>query len=84
MNPTALVPGSGKGFLDRPPEAERTVADREVRRDLEPTLLDVDEQLTPALRALADSSLKADKFLLPSGVAPISTSMHSALPSIRA
>src|SRR5579863_8817069 len=63
VNPTALVPGARKDLLDRLPEAERAVADRDVRRDLEPPLLDVNEEFTPALRALADSSLEADKFL---------------------
>src|SRR6187401_1596639 len=52
VNPTTLVPGARKGLLDRLPEAERTVADREVRRGLEPTLPDVDKEFTPALRAL--------------------------------
>ena len=46
MNPTPLVPGARKDLLDRLLEAERAVADR----DLEPTLFDVDEELTPALR----------------------------------
>src|SRR4029079_60386 len=40
---------------------------REVRRDLEPTLLDVDEELTPALRALARPGLEADEFFLSLG-----------------
>src|SRR6267378_501982 len=53
VNPTALVPGAREDLFDRLPEAERAVADREVRRNLEPTLLDVDEELTPALRTLA-------------------------------
>ena len=52
VNPTALVPGARKDLLDRLPEAERTITDREVRRDLE--------------------------------AHAISTSMHSALSSIRA
>jgi hypothetical protein len=58
------VPGARKDLLDRLPKAERTITDREVRRDLEPTLLDVDEELTPALRALAYPGLEADEFLL--------------------
>jgi hypothetical protein len=33
-------------------QKERAVADREVRRNLEPTLLDVEEELAPALRTL--------------------------------
>jgi len=60
VDPTPLMPGAGKDLLDRFPEAERAVADREVRRDLEPALLDVDEKLTPALRALAHPSLEAE------------------------
>jgi hypothetical protein len=32
---------------------QRAIADGKVRRDLEPTLLDVDEEFTPALCALA-------------------------------
>ena len=67
MNPTALVPGAWKDLLDRLPEAERAVADGQVRRDLEPTPLDVDEELTPALRALAHPGLEADEFLLALG-----------------
>src|SRR6266446_5186416 len=67
MNPTALVPGARKDLLDRLPEAERAVTDREVRRDLEPTLLDIDEELTPALRALAHPGLEADELLLALG-----------------
>src|SRR4029077_15850609 len=67
MNPAPLVPGARKDLLDPLPEAERTVADREVRRDLEPPLLDVDQELTPALRALAYASLEADEFFLTFG-----------------
>jgi len=64
VNPTALVPGALEDFFDRLPEAERAVADREVRRNLEPTLLDVDKELTPALRTLAHPGREADEFLL--------------------
>src|SRR5512132_628354 len=67
VNPTALVPGAWKDLLDRLPEAEPAVADGQVRRDLEPTPLDVDEELPPALRALAHPGLKADEFLLALG-----------------
>jgi hypothetical protein len=84
MDPTPLMPGAGKDLLDRFPEAERPIADREVRCDLETTLVDVDEKLTPALRALAHPRLEATSSFFPSGVAPISTSMHSAASSIRA
>jgi hypothetical protein len=35
VNPTTLMLGAGKDLLDRLPETERAVADREVGRDLE-------------------------------------------------
>src|SRR5260370_11156653 len=67
VNPTPLVPGGRKDLLDRLPEAERAVADREVRRNLEPTLLDVAQKLAPALRALTYPGLEADECLLALG-----------------
>jgi hypothetical protein len=84
VNPTAMVPGAGKDLLDRLPEAERAVADREVGCDLKTTPPDVDEEFAPALRALPHPVWKPTSSFLPSGVAPISASMHSALSSIRA
>src|ERR1700675_2416755 len=67
VNPTPLVPGARKDLLDRLPEAERAVANRKVRRNLEPTLFDVDEKLAPALGALTSPGLEADQFLLALG-----------------
>src|SRR5437899_11153830 len=67
VNPTALVPGTRKNLLDCLPEAECAVADREVGRDLDPALLDVDEEFTPALCAFAHPGLEADQFLLALG-----------------
>ena len=67
VNPTSLVAGDGEDLLDRLPEAERAVADGEVRCNREPTPLDIDEELTPALGALAHPGLKADEFL-PAGL----------------
>src|SRR3954449_11843777 len=64
VNPTALVPGAWKDLFDGLPEAESAIADRKIRRDLEPTPLNVDEELAPTLRALAYPSLEADQFLL--------------------
>src|SRR5438876_11127189 len=52
------------------------------RRNLEPTLLDVDEKLAPA--PSRTPVWKPTSSFLPSRVAPISTSMHSAASSIRA
>src|ERR1700730_2672831 len=67
VNPTPLVSGARKDLLDRLPEAERAVADREVRRCLEATLFDVDEKLAPALCVLTYPGLEADEFLLALG-----------------
>src|ERR1700760_495227 len=61
------MPGAGKDLLDGLPEAERTVADREVGRDLEPTPLDIDQEFAPALRALPHPGLEADELLLALG-----------------
>ena len=68
VNPTPLVPCAGKDLIDSLPEAERAVTDREIRRDLEPTPLDVDEKLAPALRALPYPGLEPNEFLLAFGV----------------
>src|SRR5262249_8707644 len=87
MNPTPLVPGAGKDLIDCLPEAERAVPHGEIRRDLEPAPLDVDEELAPALRALPHAGTRGwnpTSAFLPSGVAQMSTSMHSALSSMRA
>jgi len=84
VNPTPLVPGVRKDLLDGLPKAERAVADRQVGRDLEPALLDVDEEFAPALCALPHPGLEARPFLLALGGRTISTSMHSAAGSIRA
>src|SRR5581483_5020322 len=67
VNPTALMPGGGKDLLNRLPKAERTIADREVGRDLEPASLGVDEKLAPALRALAHPGLEANELLFALG-----------------
>src|SRR6478672_6934743 len=67
MHPTPLVSGARKDLVDRLPEPERAIADREIGRNLEPTLLDVDEKLTPALCALSHPGLEADEFLLALG-----------------
>ena len=67
VNPTPLVPGAGKDLIDGLPEAERAVADGEIRRDLEATPLDVDEEFAPALRALPHPGLEADELFLALG-----------------
>ena len=67
-----------------PSRPERAIANGCLRRDDQAARLQIDEQLLPALPAFPHAGLKADQLLLPSGVAPISTSMHSACGSMRA
>ena len=55
---------AGKDLVERLPEAERAVADGQLGRDRQPARLEVDQQLPPALRALAHADLEADQFLL--------------------
>ena len=57
------MPCSWKDLVDRLPEAEPTVADGYFRGDPQPALLHLDQELTPALCALASANLEADKFL---------------------
>src|SRR5450759_4265973 len=64
VHPTPLVPCSWKDLVDRLPEAERTVADGDFWGDLQPALLHLDQELTPALRAFSNANLEADKLLL--------------------
>ena len=64
---STLTPGAGKDLIDGLPEAERAITDREIRRDLEPTPPDVDEEFAPVLRALPHPGLEADEFLLALG-----------------
>jgi hypothetical protein len=63
MKPAPLVPCSGKDFVERLPEAQCTIGDRQFRSDREPTGLQVDQQLAPALGALANADLEADQLL---------------------
>ena len=67
MHPAALAAGPRPHFLDRLPEAERAVGDREFRPHREPAPLQIEEQLTPGLRALAHAIGEANKFLLALG-----------------
>src|ERR1700730_9354348 len=49
------------------PPAEGRLADRQVGTNLDPTLLDVDEEFAPALCALPHPGLEADQFVLAFG-----------------
>src|SRR5450830_687127 len=64
VHPTPLVPCSWKDLVDGLPEAEPTVANSDFRGDLQPAPLHLDQQLTPALGALASANLEADELLL--------------------
>src|SRR6185369_1327872 len=85
MDPAPLMPGGGKDLLDCFPEAERPVADREVRGAISSPRSLMSMRSSRQLCALSRTPVwKPTSSFFPSGVAPISTSMHSALSSIRA
>ena len=65
VDPASLVSRAGIDFIERLPEAQGTVADGDLRRDGEAPLLEIDEQLAPALGTLALADLEADELLLP-------------------
>ena len=54
---------AGPDLVERLPEAERAVANRDLGGDGQPASLNLDEQLAPTLGALADAHLEADEFL---------------------
>ena len=59
-----LMVRAGEEFVERLPEAERPVPDRNPGRDGQAPSLDLDQKLSPALGALAHAGLEADQFLL--------------------
>ena len=67
VHPAALAARLRPHFLDRLPEAERAVGDRELGRHRKPAPFEVEEQFPPGLRALAHAVDEADKFLLAFG-----------------
>src|ERR1700732_2089593 len=84
VHPTALAAHPRPHLLDRLPEAEGTVGDRELGAHRKPPPLEVEEELFPRLRALAHAVDEPDKFLFASGVAPMIASRHCAASSSRA
>src|SRR5262245_15645662 len=80
VHPAALPAGLRPHFLDRLPEAERAVGNRELGADRESTSLQIEEQLSPRLRTRTPSIRPTSSFL-PSGVAPMMTSRHCAASS---
>jgi len=84
MHPTSLVPRSGKDLVERLPESERTVANGDFRSDRQSPSFHIDEKFAPACALSRTPTWKPMSSFLPSGVAPISTSMHSLWSSMRA
>jgi hypothetical protein len=80
-----LVPRRREELLERRPEAERPVADSEIRRELQPALLKIAQQLKPALLCFdsrTPSSMARNRFC-PRSFTPISTSAHNRSSSAR-
>jgi hypothetical protein len=62
-----LLLGRRIDLSKRAPEAEGSVTDGQLRRLREPPLLEVEEQLLPALLALTEAVDDGDQFLAASG-----------------
>jgi hypothetical protein len=67
VHPAALAAGLRPYFLDRLPEAERAVGDREIGRHRKSAPLQVEQQLLPGLRTLAQAVDQTDQLLLALG-----------------
>src|SRR5712691_13216529 len=67
VNPAALCTRLRPHLIDRLPEAERSVGDSELRGDRQTAPLEIEQQLLPGLRALADAVGKPDQLLLAFG-----------------
>src|SRR5690606_5951595 len=64
---TALAPGPGPDLLERLPDAERAVGDRELGADGEATPPEIEQQLAPGLRAFPHPVDQANQLLLALG-----------------
>ena len=63
MHPAALLARSRPQFAERLPEAERAVGDGEFGRDHQTSVLHIEQQLTPILRAFARPVGEAEQLL---------------------
>ena len=63
MHPAALLACGRPQFAERLPEAERAVSDGEFGRDRQTSVLQIEQQFTPILRALARAVGKAEQLL---------------------
>ena len=70
VNPAALLTSLWEHFADRRPEAQSTVANGNLRRQLQAALLEVDQQLAPALLAFAVAVEHRDQLFLAIGRCP--------------
>ena len=62
--PSSAERASGPDLVERLPEAERAIGDRKLRRHRKPAPLEIEQQLSPRLGALAHAVDQADEFLL--------------------
>ena len=67
VHPATLAAGLRPNFLNRLPEAERAVGDRQLGTHRQPAPLQVEQQFPPGLRTLAHAVDQADQLLLPLG-----------------
>ena len=67
VHPAALRSRLRPHLVDRLPEAERPVGDGKLRVDRQTAPLEIEQQLLPGLRALADAVGKPNQFLLAFG-----------------
>ena len=61
VNPASLMAGGAELLLQRLPEPQRAVADRELGRDRQTAAFQIGQKLGPGLGTLAKASLKADQ-----------------------
>ena len=64
VHPTALAAGLWPNFLERLPEPECTIGNRELGTDRKSSSSQIEEHLLPGLRALADAVGQTDELLL--------------------
>jgi site-specific DNA recombinase len=63
VKPTPLMPCPGEDLVERFPEAQGTIGDRQFGGDLQAPRLQVDQQFVPALGTLANPDLEAEQLL---------------------
>src|SRR2546430_15381775 len=63
MHPAPLLTGCRPHLTERLPETERAIGDRNLRRRCQAATLQIEQQITPRLGALAHAIGEADKLL---------------------